>query len=183
MEVIGALDYKIMTYIVEFLRTDVATAVMRFFSFLGDHGLLWIAVGVVLLCTAKTRRFGVALLLALLLAVLLSEYGVKFLVARARPFITHPTLVPLITPPSGYSFPSSHATTAFACAAVLFCMRKSVGIVAGLVAMFIAISRVYLCVHYPSDVLVGMLLGVVVGVLVAWLTQRIAQQIHYARLR
>lgn len=183
METILALDHQIMTYIVQYLHSDVLTAVMRFFSFLGDHGLLWLLIGVPLLLYPKTRRWGLTLIISLAIAALLSEYGIKFLIQRSRPFLQFSELAPLIPPPSGYSFPSSHATTAFACATVLFAMKKPVGCAAYVAAALISFSRVYLCVHFPSDVTAGALLGIVLGVAITLIVRHIAERVHYSRLR
>ena len=183
MEAIVTLDHQILTYLASHVRCDALTALARVLTFLGDHGTIWIVLGLLLLLRPKTRRWGVALLAALAVCAALSEFGFKFLVQRERPFLQYPELVPLIPPPSGYSFPSSHTATGFACATVLFCMKKPAGLAAYALAALIGLSRLYVCVHVPSDVAAGVILGLAVGLVVTALVRRAADAIHYSRLR
>lgn len=183
METILALDYQILHFIASHFRSGIMNAIMLFMTFLGDHGLVWITVGAALLLRPRTRRWGITLLLALAVTAALSEYGLKFLIERARPFLQYPEFSTLILPPDGYSFPSSHTATAFACATVLFFMKKPAGIGAGVLAAAIAFSRLYFCVHFPTDVLAGVLLGIALGVLMTFAVRRISDRLHYSKLR
>lgn len=183
MEAILTLDYEILAWLAQHARCEALTALARALTFLGDHGAVWIALGLLLLARPKTRRWGAAVLAALALCAALSEFGFKFLVQRERPFLQYAELTPLIPPPAGFSFPSSHTATGFACATALFCMKKPAGCAAYALAALIGLSRLYVCVHFPTDVLAGAVLGLAVGAVTAAAVRRIADAIHYSRLR
>ena len=180
---IGALDYQILRYLTQHFQNDTMTMVMRFFSAVGNYGLIWIVLAVVLLLIRKTRRCGAILLIALAIEALLGEGLLKHLVMRPRPFLQYPDLPALITPPASYSFPSGHTMASFCAATVLFCRNKIAGSFAYLLALLIGFSRLYLCVHFPTDVAVGLILGCLVGVFTYMLCNYIADTLHYSKLR
>lgn len=132
-------------------------------------------MGLALLFFPKYRKWGIAMLCALLLTTLLGEGLLKHLIARPRPFMHYPDLALLIPPPSTYSFPSGHSAASFAAAVVLFRCRRSFGIPALILAALIAFSRLFLFVHYPTDVLAGILLGTAVGLLTCYLFRKFWQ--------
>lgn len=137
--------------------------VMPLVTALGDYGLLWIAAGLLLSFTSKYRRHGILLLGTLLLATLLGEGLLKHLVERERPFAAAGITELLISTPHGYSFPSGHTMSSFAAATVLLYTKKSWGAAGYCAAGLIGFSRLYLGVHYPSDVLAGALLGIILA--------------------
>lgn len=164
MEWIGQLDQSLIFLVREYLSSPVLDGIMLFFTTMGDGGLLWIAMGLGLLFFPKTRRIGLVLLIALFFTHLIGSVLLKNLFARPRPCVTFPDIPLLIPRPSGFSFPSGHASSSFAGAAVLFfAAGKKAGIPAFTVALLIAFSRVYLFVHYPTDILAGALLGLFWG--------------------
>ncbi|WP_040196571.1 phosphatase PAP2 family protein [Candidatus Soleaferrea massiliensis] len=165
--------------ILQFIRTHIVhPALDPVMSFLDFHGFgipLCILIGAVLLCIRRTRKYGLICLAAVAVTGLVN-LGIKELVARPRPFISH-DLPPLILPPVGYSFPSGHTQQAFTVATVLLFANKKLGVIAMAVASLVGFSRMYVGVHYPTDVLVGALLGIAIGFLVdrlidSWLTRR-----------
>ena len=148
----------------------------RFFSavtHLGDHGYFWIALALVLLCIPRTRKLGLCVALALILDLLLCNILIKPLVARPRPYALREIEL-LISAPKDASFPSGHAAAACAAVTALTLERSKLAIPMGIVAAVIAFSRLYLFVHYPTDVFAGILLGVLCG-LVSW---GICKRIH-----
>lgn len=147
--------------------------VMIFFTRLGDDGILWIALGVGFLLFKKTRRCGIYLLLSLLLSMLMGKVILKNLIERPRPFITDPSVVLKIAPPGSFSFPSGHTLDAFASATAIFLCDRKTGIVAFVVASLIAFSRMYLFVHYPTDILGGIIIGVCSAVVVVKVCEKI----------
>lgn len=164
MEWIGQLDQSLIFLVREHLSSPVLDRIMLFFTTMGDGGLLWIAMGLGLLFFPKTRRIGLLLLIALFFAHLIGSVLLKNLFARPRPCVTFPDIPLLIPRPSGFSFPSGHASSSFAGAAVLFfAAGKKMGIPALAAASLIAFSRVYLFVHYPTDILAGAFLGLLTG--------------------
>ncbi len=149
--------------ILEFIQVHVQNNVLdKFFSFatqLGDNGLIWIAISLFLLISKKNRKVGIMVILALTLALIVNEGLLKNLVQRPRPFITYPEFNWITYKPSGYSFPSSHAATSFAAAGILAKKLKRYKVIFWALALSISLSRIYLLVHYPSDLIVGMMIG------------------------
>lgn len=132
---------------------------MIFFTHLGNFGLIWIAIGILLCIKAKYRRYGIALLIAIGSAALIGNFIIKPIAMRPRPCMDFPNVPLLVSAPTSWSFPSSHSATSFAAAVVLWKLNKYFGFFAGIVAVLIAFSRMYLFVHYPTDILGGLLLG------------------------
>lgn len=149
---------------VQSLRNPVFDVLMPFFSFLGNYGLIWLIAAVLLLCRKQYRRYGVLLLVALAVGYILGDLVIKNLVERMRPFEAL-GLTPLVPPPESFSFPSGHALSSFASAEVLLYADRRLGTVGFLLAVCIAVSRVYVCVHYPTDVVAGAVIGSAVGCL------------------
>lgn len=125
----------------------------------GNTGLVWLIAGALFLLDKRTRRCGWALLFAIALVYVCGNVILKDLVMRERPFTAYNVPYLLIPPPDGYSFPSGHAASSFAALTVIFSMHKKMRIPASIYALLIAFSRVYLFVHFPSDVLAGALAG------------------------
>jgi len=171
------IDARILLYIQDFIRTPVLTGLLVFFSLIGNNGLVWIALGLVLLIPKKTRLGGFHMLLCLLAAYIVNDLIIKMLVARIRPYDVIDGLTILVKPLSSYSFPSGHANSSFAAALALTLAFGKRGALAYIPAVLIAFSRCYVGVHYPSDVLVGMLMGT----LVALITYRLIQRTSNAR--
>ncbi|MBE7032302.1 MAG: phosphatase PAP2 family protein [Ruminococcaceae bacterium] len=125
---------------------------------LGNAGIIWILVGLVLLCTKKYRRGGVFLLVGLLLGLIFGNVILKNLIARPRPCWIYD--VPLLIPnPTDFSFPSGHTLSSFISAFVLMRINRKFGIPALVLAILIAFSRMYLFVHFPTDILGGIVLA------------------------
>ena len=161
LEWLSALDGNILLWIQEFLRVDLLNAVLSFYTKLGDSGLAWIAVSVIMLIFPKTRRAGLLALLAMALGFLCTNVVLKHLVARPRPWLVVEGLTFLVVEPDPNSFPSGHATCAFAAGGAWWrTQTRRWARVTGLVlAAVMAFSRLYVGVHFPSDVLVGCLVG------------------------
>ena len=152
-------------------------------SLMGNGGAVWITLALLLLFFRKTRRAGAAMLLAMLVGFLVGNLCLKELVMRPRPFVTHSDLTALLAPGDRWSFPSGHALSSFAAATALWCFHKKAGALALVLAALIAFSRLYASVHYPTDVLAGMLIGIALAHAAAFLTDRIIDIFHSIRLR
>ncbi|PWM70529.1 MAG: phosphatase PAP2 family protein [Bacillota bacterium] len=155
------------------LHTPVLTAVMLFFTYIGEWGAVCIAAAIVLLCFKKTRRAGVVTAAALLVDFLIVNVFLKNVVARTRPFDEEPALRVFLAEigyplPDDYSFPSGHSAISFCGAAALTYFFKGKGAWSFLAAFFIAFSRLYLGVHYVTDVLAGAAIGAAIGFAVAY---------------
>ncbi len=149
----------------------VLSPVMAFITHLGDGGIIWIALALLLILFKKTRKCGLMLTGGLLCMLLINDSILKPLIARPRPFnlelwkdwFVYPEI---ISRPHDFSFPSGHTSSAFAAATALVTTRKkSIYIPAFILAALIGFSRIYLHVHYCTDVLFGAVAGVIYGVL------------------
>lgn len=147
------------------LHSGILDPIMVCITKLGDKGLFWILLAVVLMCTKKYRRAGATMMLALIFSVIFCNGLMKNLVARPRPFWVDSTFNLLVKAPTDYSFPSGHTSASFAAALGLFMWHKREGIGAIILAALIALSRLYLTVHYPTDVLVSLILGSLYGII------------------
>lgn len=166
------LDGEILLQIQQHLRTDMLTPLMKFVTFLGNGGWFWILCAVVLLTIPKTRKTGYAAVLSLIFGVIVTNLLLKNIVARPRPFAEIEALIPLIAKPTDFSFPSGHTTASFAVALVMLRMLpKKIGIPAVVLAALVAFSRLYLGVHYPTDVLVGFVVALVGSLLAVWIVR------------
>ena len=139
---------------------------------LGDHGTIWILLCLGLFFFRRSRRAGVQMALALILMFVLGEGILKNLFARPRPYTHLPGLSLLIPPETSWSFPSGHTASSFAAAFSLWFWDRRWGKWALVLACAIGISRIYLSVHYPTDVIGGFLLGMGCAYLARWLLQK-----------
>ena len=168
VEFITSIDFNILNFIQENIRNAFLDPIMVGLSYMGEAGAFWIILGIVLLFFRKTRPAGVCMLAAMAMGFLIGDIGIKHIVTRPRPFVVNPDVKLLIKAPSGYSLPSGHTTAAFASVTALFGMLKEKRWIAGcalILAILIAFSRLYNYVHFPSDVLCGMILGIVCGLI------------------
>lgn len=164
---ITQIDFAILDFIQEFFRCAFLDAVMPFFSYIGEVGIVWIIIGLIMLFFRKTRSWGVILLCTMLVGFLVGEVAIKNIVCRIRP--CYVAQIDMIIPkPNSYSFPSGHSCSSFAAATVLLKMNKRFGVPALVLAILIALSRLYNYVHFPTDVLCGIILGIVCALIVCY---------------
>lgn len=174
---INFFDAVVMTFIQKHFHNPVSDALFPVITYLGEAGAVWIALSLVLLCFRDFRKCGMLMLLAMLGAFLTGELLLKNLVCRPRPCQEFPNYVQmLVTPPTSFSFPSGHSASSLAASTVLLLHSKKLGIPACLLALLIAFSRIFLFVHYPTDVLAGMAFGVFFGVLTVGLWKKFSQK-------
>ena len=145
------------------LRNPVLDALAVFFDFTGAHGELWIVLTLLLLLRRPTRKAGAAMAVALVLYMLAGHCVLKPLFARPRPCDIRPEMLTLVARPNGWSFPSGHTASAFSAAFGLWMQNRKLGTPALVLAAFIGFTRLYLYVHFPTDVLGGALLGLALG--------------------
>lgn len=161
MIAIKNFDINLLLAIHNTSQNPIFDVLMPFISSLGNAGLIWISMAVILMLQKKYRRVGIMCLIALLLGTITGEVILKHAIGRARPFMTLPDIKLLIEMPTTYSFPSGHTTSSFAAAAVLSRSFKRYRIPLFALAGLIAFSRMYLLVHYPSDIFAGIILGLI----------------------
>ncbi len=163
----------VLLWIQEHMRNDFLTPVLTFLTHLGDHGYFWIALTVLFFLLKKTRKVGGLMICSLLLNTLVNNVLLKNLVARTRPYEVVDGLHRIIEAQSDYSFPSGHTGSAFAVAVVVFLMSpRKIGVPVLVFAFVIAFSRLYVGVHFPTDVLGGALIGAVIAYLVCAVYRR-----------
>ncbi len=169
----NAFELKFLDFIAENLRCGLLDFLMPKITLLGNAGIFWIVLAAALLIPKKTRRAGVAMGIALVLGLLVCNMTLKPLVARVRPYDVAGIMPYLIEVQHDYSFPSGHTIASFEGAVAILLYNKKWGIAALVLAVLIAFSRMYLYVHYPSDVLVSVLLGS----LFAWIGFKLASKL------
>ena len=163
-ELIQQTDFQILDWIQANLRTPWLDWLAPKITFLCKGGWLWIAIAVLCLVWKKHRRCGFNMAMGLILCGLFGNILLKHLVARSRPCWIR-AIDMLVAIPTDYSFPSGHSMASFASAVVLLQYDRRIGIPALILAALIALSRLYLYVHFPTDVLVGTLMGILFGIL------------------
>ncbi|MDD4714954.1 MAG: phosphatase PAP2 family protein [Oscillospiraceae bacterium] len=160
---IRKLDDLILNYIQNNLRFSVLDKIMPVVSRTGNDGAIWLVIAFLLFLSRRHREAGFMLVVSLAVCVIIGNLTLKPLVARRRPCAMHPGVKLLIPMPKDHSFPSGHTMSSFAAATILFMADKGWGILGFALAALIAYSRLYLYVHYPSDVLCGMICGVLIA--------------------
>lgn len=161
------MDGTILLFIQENIRTDLLTPVLMLITNIGHYGAIWLVIAVILALRQATRQQGILTLISLLLSGGIAEC-IKHLVTRPRPFLQMPDLIPLGQPPHSFSFPSGHTVCAFAAAFILW--RTCTGwprYFFMTFAVIMAFSRLYAGVHYPTDVLGGIIVAFV-GSCLTW---------------
>ena len=171
------IDLRILNGIQNTLRCDVLDWFLPRFTSLGEKGWIYIVIALVLLAIPAYRKWGASLVTALLFGLLFGNMMLKNLVGRTRPYDLVGYYELLVDPLHDYSFPSGHTMAAFEFFVVVCMMpvKRRYKVIAGICAVVMAFSRLYLYVHFPSDVLAGALLGSLFGFLGVKLTQMVSQ--------
>lgn len=183
-----SLDWGILQWIQSTLVCLALDILMPNITALGNAGAIWLLAAVVLIITKKYRRQGLFLLLGLAASVLVGNVLLKNLIARPCPCRIDPcridTSVPLlIANPTDYSFPSGHTLSSVISAVILAKTDRRFGYAAIPLAVLIAFSRLYLYVHFPSDVLVAAVLGIIIGHLIFRFGDSLLNKLKAPRLR
>lgn len=162
---IQLIDESILFFIQEHLKSPTIDWAMVLITSLGNAGLFWIAAAFLLMLIKRYQKCGFAVICTLSLSRFLGDDVLKPLIGRVRPCYKFPEIALLIPAPHAPSFPSGHTMVSFACATVIYYYNKRLGMVSFVIAALIAFSRLYLFVHYPSDVLGGMIFGILTSVI------------------
>lgn len=163
MELIQSIDRSVLDSIVDIFSCPLLDKIMPFITAIGNGGILYIILAIMLMIFKKTRKYGIMLGMALAFGFVFGNIILKNVVARPRPFYIDCEL--LIKAPDDYSFPSGHTMASFEMASVMFYMNRKIGYVAIAIATLVAFSRLYLYVHFPTDVIFGCILGTFFGIL------------------
>lgn len=170
---IGILDFIREVFSCKFLDCFFV-GITRF----SDKGIFWIILSIVLLCFKKTRKTGICLGVVLLIGEIVGNQILKKLFERPRPYTVNPDITLIIGKLSSFSFPSGHSRCAVECSITIFANNKKWGIAAIVLAILTCISRLYLYMHYPTDVLAGAALGVIDGLLAIFIVKKVGEYIN-----
>ena len=188
-----SFDLPILDWIQANLQSGFMDFIMPIITLFGDAGIFWIACAVVLLIFPKTRRIGLGMGLALVMGLLVCNVTMKPLMARIRPYDYQIKLLNktwndlllggklLVETPHDFSFPSGHTIASFEACTVLMLNNKKMGIPALILAILIAFSRMYLYVHYPTDVIASVILGTAFGILGNWIVKKYAYKVPFLK--
>ncbi len=153
-------EFTLLNYIQNNIRTDFLDKLMPVISFMGKLSLMWVIIAAACLCFRKTRKLGRSLTFDMIFNLIASSCIIKPIVNRPRPCVLDNTVELLVGLPFDASFPSGHTLFAFGAATILFIYNKWLGIAAYIFGCLMAFSRMYLYVHFPTDVLFGAVFGV-----------------------
>lgn len=181
LETLLNLDGGFLLFLQESVRNPILDNLMIFITSLGNGGMIWIVATIVLLIPKKTRKAGIMSAVALLGSLIINNNIVKNIVQRPRPFVTFTDLQIIIPTPSEFSFPSGHTSSSFAAAAVFYRhLPKKFGIPSVVLAGLIGFSRLYVGVHYPTDVIAGVLMGILLSYLAEFLVNLFSNKLKKA---
>ena len=171
LERIAFFELEILDFIHKNMSSPFMDNVMRFITSLGNGGKIWIIVALAMLLSKKYRSTGITVITGLLLGLLIGNVLLKPAVARVRPFEFKEGIELLIKAPTDFSFPSGHTLSSVIASLVIVQKHRKIGCAAIVIALLIAFSRLYLYVHFPTDVLSGAVLGCVISFLSVKLTE------------
>jgi len=158
-------DIHILFFIQNHFKNSFLDKIMPLITKLGNVGIFWIALACFFILIKKYRKIGIMLFISIFLCALTGNIILKPLVKRIRPFdLVHFTQL-LISAPKDFSFPSGHTMASFASATVIISQNKKWGMYAFILAFLIGFSRLYLFVHFPSDVIMGAVIGCILGII------------------
>ena len=171
-------DLPILDWIAANMRNPILDAAMPIITLLGDAGIFWIVVSVLLMFTKKYRKLGLGMAFAMVMGLLVCNVYLKPTIARIRPYDFQEQYLGvvielLIDKQHDFAFPSGHTIASFEACTVLLLGSKKLGIPATILAILIAFSRLYLYVHYPTDVIASIVLGTIFGIIGYFLAQKI----------
>lgn len=175
------IDWIILDEIQNIFHSGFMDWLMPKITALGDAGMIWIIIGIVLLVSRKHRKIGFLVLIGLLLGLIIGNGIVKNLVARPRPCWINCDFQLLIPVPKDYSFPSGHTQAAVIATTMITLYKRKWGWIVIPFAMAIAFSRLYLYVHFPTDVLGGAFMGLVIGLVTYFAGNRVMNTIMIKR--
>lgn len=168
------IDGQILLFIQEYIRNSVCDVFFKGITHLGDAGIFWILLTVVLLCFRQIRKAGIYSACGLLASLVVNNLILKNLVGRIRPYELVEGLQCIVAPATDASFPSGHTGASFASAVSMYWqLPRKFAVALIVLASLIAFSRLYVGIHYPTDVLGGLVTGIGIGLLVNVVGDRI----------
>ncbi|MGN0165731.1 MAG: phosphatase PAP2 family protein [Lachnospiraceae bacterium] len=172
------IDGDILIFIQEHIRNSVCDPIFKGITHLGDGGVFWIILTVILLCFKKTRKAGIYSACALVGSLIVNNLILKNLINRTRPYEVVEGLICLVKPAHDASFPSGHTGASFASAVAMYKnLPKKYAVILIVLASLIAFSRLYIGIHYPTDIIGGLVTGIGLGLLVNVIGDKICEKI------
>lgn len=201
-----AMEFYILD-LIQKMRHPLMDRLMVLLSVIGNHGEVWIVVGVLLFAfcyrgTKKTKKYtqmylvgveenqhaaghgrtkecnvGITVLLALMVSAIVVNMGLKPYIARIRPYDVKTTVEIITGAMPDFSFPSGHTSSSFAAATVIALWNRKVGLAALMLAAVISFSRLYLYLHYPTDVIAGVLIGILCGLIARFMHSYVVEKL------
>ncbi len=168
------MEAQILLFLQENVRNYILDPIMLGITHSNDGGIICIIAILILLLIKKTRRVGIYCSVALLIDLVLINGIIKNAVGRIRPYEVIDGLICMVGPQHDASFPSGHTASSFVIAGIVFLkLPKKYGITAIIIAALIAFSRLYVGVHYPTDVLAGLLFGILIAILTVFIMDKL----------
>lgn len=168
------MEFDIL-YAIQAMHSPVMDQIILFITkIMGGYGQIWLAIAVGMLLFKKTRKAGICILLSYGLVFVIGQYGLKDLIARPRPCHIDESIALLVKRPGSYSCPSTHTAWAFGAAMSIYLYHKISGVITLIIAAIIGFSRMYLFVHFPTDVLFGLVMGVVSAFISKFVTEKLS---------
>lgn len=178
IQLLKNIDMNLLKLIHDYLQNVILDKVALVITFLGDKGFIWIVISFALIVSKKYRKVGIMTLGALALSTIIGDGILKNLIRRPRPFLEVPEIHLLIEKPLSYSFPSGHTAAAFAAAGILATMLKKYRAYVIALALLIAFSRIYLFVHYPADIIGGIIVGLICSKIVLYFFELVSGRLN-----
>ena len=177
-----SFDLPILDWIQAHLQSGFMDVAMPLITLLSEDGIFWMILATILLLFPRQRRTGLGMWLALAMGLVICNMILKPLVGRMRPYdfqelYNGVTIKLLIDGLSDNSFPSGHTIAAFEACVALLCGNKKLGVPAVIMAFLVAFSRLYLYVHYPTDVIASIVLGSILAVVGYWRAGKIVKPV------
>lgn len=166
------MDFQIL-YLINNIHNNILDKIMITLTNLGDAGIIWIIIAIILLFIKKTRKCGILMLISMILGLIIGNGILKNLIQRQRPCWIDTNILLLIPNPTDFSFPSGHTLASFEASIMILLHSKKWGIPAIILSILIAFSRMYLFVHFPTDILGGAILGTTISILVYYVSEKI----------
>lgn len=160
---ITLIDFYILNLIQRKMRCRLLDCIMPKISMMGNFGIVWIMLAVFFLMSTKYEDTGEKMICGLFWGVILGNLVLKHIFSRPRPFQVDKTKQLIIKTPKDHSFPSGHTVSSVISTCILMNANNMIGAMALLLCCMIIFSRMYLFVHYPSDILGGIILGVIIS--------------------
>ena len=176
LETIQSIDFSILNFIYDNFRCAFLNPIMVLISNLGNGGFIFIVATIILLLNKKTRKIGLTFAISLIIGFIIVNLIMKPTIARIRPYEINQAVILLSGKMHDYSFPSGHTLAGFEFATAVFLYNKKWGLISYIFALLMGFSRLYLYVHFPTDVICGAILGVLFSIISYYITKAICKK-------